>query len=431
MAHYEKSKQAFEQAKPLMPGGVNSPVRAFKSVGMNPVYMKQGKGSKITDIDGNQYIDYVLSWGPLIRGHADEVVVEELKKATELGTSFGAPHELETKMAELVIERVPSIEVVRMVNSGTEATMSALRLARGYTGRNKILKFVGCYHGHGDSLLIKAGSGVATLGLPDSPGVPESVAQNTLTVHYNDVDSVKYAFEQFGDDLAAVIVEPVAGNMGVVRPEPGFLETLRELTSANGTVLIFDEVMTGFRVGYECAQGELGVTPDLTCLGKVIGGGLPVGAFGGKREIMEQIAPSGPIYQAGTLSGNPLAMTAGYYTLSQLTREDYEVFRKQGERLEQGLSEAAKAHGIPHTINRAGSMIGLFFTNEHVTNFDQAKTADLELFARYFRGMLEEGVSIAPSQFEGLFLSTAHTDDDIEKTIEAANRVFATLSQAE
>ncbi|GAF13381.1 LOW QUALITY PROTEIN: glutamate-1-semialdehyde aminotransferase [Bacillus sp. JCM 19045] len=427
MANYAKSIKAFEQAKPLMPGGVNSPVRAFKSVGMNPVYMKQGKGAQITDLDGNTYIDYVLSWGPLILGHADDTVVEQLKLATELGTSFGAPHEYETRLAELVIDRVPSIEVVRMVNSGTEATMSALRLARGYTGRNKILKFVGCYHGHGDSLLIKAGSGVATLGLPDSPGVPESVAKNTLTVNYNDLDSVRYVFDTYGDDLAAVIIEPVAGNMALYPPEPGFLETLREWTEQNGTLLIFDEVMTGFRVGYHCAQGEFDVKPDLTCLGKVIGGGLPVGAFGGKREIMEQIAPSGPIYQAGTLSGNPLAMTAGYYTLSQLTESHYQTFQQQGERLEAGLKQAAKKHGIPHHVNRAGSMIGLFFTDERVTDFEKAKTADLDLFARYFRGMLAEGISIAPSQFEGMFLSTAHTDADIEKTIQAADRVFSTL----
>ncbi|WP_078391835.1 glutamate-1-semialdehyde 2,1-aminomutase [Shouchella patagoniensis] len=427
MPSYEKSKVAFEQAKPLMPGGVNSPVRAFKSVGMNPIYMKQGKGSHIIDLDDNSYIDYVLSWGPLILGHANDIVVEQLKKATELGTSFGAPHEYETRLAELVIDRVPSIEVVRMVNSGTEATMSALRLARGYTGRNKILKFVGCYHGHGDSLLIKAGSGVATLGLPDSPGVPESIAQNTLTVHYNDLDSVRYVIDTYGDDLAAVIIEPVAGNMGVVPPEPCFLETLREWTEENGTLLIFDEVMTGFRVGYECAQGAFDVTPDLTCLGKVIGGGLPVGAFGGKREIMEQIAPSGPIYQAGTLSGNPLAMTAGYYTLSQLTRADYRKFEEKAARLEEGISKAATKHGIPHSINRAGSMVGLFFTNERVTNFEKAQTSDLDLFSRYFKGMLNEGISIAPSQFEGMFLSTEHSDADIEATIEAAERVFSTL----
>ncbi|SDC24223.1 glutamate-1-semialdehyde 2,1-aminomutase [Shouchella lonarensis] len=423
----ENSKEAFSKALPLMPGGVNSPVRAFKSVGMNPVYMKKGKGARIVDLDGNEYIDYVLSWGPLILGHADDVVVEQLQEMAALGTSFGAPHEAETRLAQLVIERVPSIEVVRMVNSGTEATMSALRLARGYTGRNKILKFVGCYHGHGDSLLIKAGSGVATLGLPDSPGVPKETAQHTLTVHYNDLDSVRYVFDTYGDDLAAVIIEPVAGNMGVVPPQPGFLETLREWTEQNGTLLIFDEVMTGFRVGYHCAQGVYGVTPDLTCLGKVIGGGLPVGAFGGKRDIMAHIAPSGSIYQAGTLSGNPLAMTAGFYTLAQLTPAHYETFECQAARLEKGLSEAAAAHGVPHTINRAGSMIGLFFTNEQVTNFTQAQTSDLQLFAAYFRGMLAAGISIAPSQFEGMFLSTKHTDEEIEQTIAAAESVFKKL----
>src|SRR5690606_14732301 len=305
---YEKSQQAFQEAVKLMPGGVNSPVRAFKSVDMDPIFMERGNGSRIYDIDGNEYIDYVLSWGPLILGHANDKVVEAIKNVVENGTSFGAPTLIENKLANLVKERVPSIEIIRMVSSGTEATMSALRLARGYTGRNKILKFEGCYHGHGDSLLIKAGSGVATLGLPDSPGVPESIAKNTITVAYNDLDSVKAAFEQFGDDLAGVIVEPVAGNMGVVPPEPGFLEGLRELTEKNGTLLIFDEVMTGFRVGYNCAQGYYGITPDLTCLGKVIGGGLPVGAYGGKREIMEQVAPAGTVYQAGTLSGNPLAM---------------------------------------------------------------------------------------------------------------------------
>ena len=306
MRSYEKSIQAFQEAKTLMPGGVNSPVRAFKSVNMEPIFMERGKGSKIYDIDGNEYIDYVLSWGPLILGHANDRVVEALKVATESGTSFGAPTLLENKLANLVKMRVPSIEMIRMVSSGTEATMSALRLARGYTGRNLILKFEGCYHGASDSLLIKAGSGVATLGLPDSPGVPEGVAKNTLTVAYNDLDGVKYAFEQYGKDIAAVIVEPVAGNMGVVPPLPGFLAGLRELTSSNGALLIFDEVMTGFRVGYNCAQGYFGITPDITCLGKVIGGGLPVGAYGGKAEIMEKVAPSGSIYQAGTLSGNPL-----------------------------------------------------------------------------------------------------------------------------
>ncbi|MCY7912399.1 glutamate-1-semialdehyde 2,1-aminomutase, partial [Bacillus haynesii] len=328
----EKSKAAFEEAQRVMPGGVNSPVRAFKSVNMDPIFMERGKGSKIYDIDGNEYIDYVLSWGPLILGHSNEKVVKEIQKTAEYGTSFGAPTELETELAELVIDRVPSIEIVRMVSSGTEATMSALRLARGYTGRNKIVKFEGCYHGHGDSLLIKAGSGVATLGLPDSPGVPESIAKNTITVPYNDLESMKLVFQEFGDDIAGVIVEPVAGNMGVVPPVKGFLEGLRELTETHGALLIFDEVMTGFRVGYNCAQGYFGVTPDLTCLGKVIGGGLPVGAYGGKAEIMEKIAPSGPIYQAGTLSGNPLAMTAGLETLKQLTPESYREFSRKADR---------------------------------------------------------------------------------------------------
>lgn len=429
MRSYVKSVTAFEKAKPLMPGGVNSPVRAFKSVNKSPVYMEYGKGSRIYDVDGNEYIDYVLSWGPLILGHADDQVITEIKKVAERGTSFGAPNELETKLAQLVIDRVPSIEVVRMVNSGTEATMSALRLARGYTGRDKILKFEGCYHGHGDSLLIKAGSGVATLGLPDSPGVPEAVAMNTLTVPYNDLESVRYAFEQFGKDIAAVIVEPVAGNMGVVRPEAGFLQTLREITEKNGTVLIFDEVMTGFRVGYNCAQGAFGVIPDLTCLGKVIGGGLPVGAYGGKREIMEQIAPSGPIYQAGTLSGNPLAMTAGFETLNQLTEEDYATFERLGKRLADGLSEAASKHNIPHTINRACSMVGLFFTDEAVTNYEKAKTSNMDMFSDYFGHMLDEGISIPPSQFEGMFLSTKHTDADIDATIAAAERTFAKLAK--
>jgi glutamate-1-semialdehyde 2,1-aminomutase len=424
MRTYDQSKQAFQEAVKVMPGGVNSPVRAFKSVDMDPIFMEKGKGSKIFDIDGNEYIDYVLSWGPLILGHANERVVQSIKEVADLGTSFGAPTLIENKLAELVIERVPSIEIVRMVSSGTEATMSALRLARGYTGRNKIVKFEGCYHGHGDSLLIKAGSGVATLGLPDSPGVPAGVAENTITVPYNDLESLNYAFEQFGDDIAGVIVEPVAGNMGVVPPQPGFLESLREITEKNGSLLIFDEVMTGFRVGYNCAQGYYGVTPDLTCLGKVIGGGLPVGAYGGKAEIMEKIAPSGPIYQAGTLSGNPLAMTAGYETLSQLTPESYKEFERKADRLEEGLHAAAEKYDIPHTINRAGSMIGIFFTDNEVKNYEGAKSSDLDLFANYYREMANEGVFLPPSQFEGLFLSTAHTDEDIEKTIQAAEKAF-------
>ena len=427
MRSYTKSIEAFKEAQTLMPGGVNSPVRAFKSVNMDPIFMERGKGSKIYDIDGNEYIDYVLSWGPLILGHTNDRVVEAMKKVAELGTSYGAPTLMENELAKLVIERVPSIEVVRMVSSGTEATMSALRLARGYTGRNKILKFEGCYHGHGDSLLIKAGSGVATLGLPDSPGVPEGVASNTITVAYNDLEGVKYAFEQFGEDIACIIVEPVAGNMGLVPPLPGFLEGLREITSSNGALLIFDEVMTGFRVGYNCAQGYFNVTPDITCLGKVIGGGLPVGAYGGKAEIMQQIAPSGPIYQAGTLSGNPLAMTAGYETLSQLTPAHYEEFIRKGDLLEKGFKAAAEKYDIPITFNRAGSMIGFFFTNEEVINFEKAKTSNLEFFAEYYREMAEQGIFLPPSQFEGLFLSTAHTDEDIEKTIQAAEIAFSKL----
>lgn len=427
MRNYEKSKQAFKEAQGLMPGGVNSPVRAFKSVAMDPIFMERGKGSKIYDIDGNEYIDYVLSWGPLILGHTNDEVVESIKKVTESGTSFGAPTLIENELAKLVIDRVPSIEVIRMVSSGTEATMSALRLARGFTGRNKILKFAGCYHGHGDSLLIKAGSGVATLGLPDSPGVPEGIAKNTITVPYNDLESVKYAFEQFGDDIAGVIVEPVAGNMGVVPPLPGFLENLRAITTQYGSLLIFDEVMTGFRVDYGCAQGYFGVTPDITCLGKVIGGGLPVGAYGGRADIMKQIAPSGPIYQAGTLSGNPLAMTAGYATLKQLTPDSYREFGRKADILEEGLTAAAKKHDIPITFNRAGSMIGFFFTNEKVTNFETAKTSNLDFFSKFYREMANEGVFLPPSQFEGLFLSTAHTDEDLNKTIDAAEKAFSKL----
>lgn len=427
MRSYTKSIEAFKEAQTLMPGGVNSPVRAFKSVNMDPIFMERGKGSKIYDIDGNEYIDYVLSWGPLILGHTNDHVVEALKKVAELGTSFGAPTLMENEVAKLVIERVPSIEIIRMVSSGTEATMSALRLARGYTGRNLIMKFEGCYHGHGDSLLIKAGSGVATLGLPDSPGVPEGVAKNTITVPYNDLEGVKYVFEQFGEDIACIIVEPVAGNMGLVPPLPGFLDGLREITTQYGALLIFDEVMTGFRVGYNCAQGYFNVTPDITCLGKVIGGGLPVGAYGGKAEIMQQIAPSGPIYQAGTLSGNPLAMSAGYATLSQLTPEHYAEFIRKGDLLEKGFKAAAAKYDIPITFNRAGSMIGFFFTNENVINYEKAKTSNLEFFAAYYREMADQGIFLPPSQFEGLFLSTEHSDEDIEKTIGAAEIAFSKL----
>ncbi len=426
---HTKSEQAFKVAVDLMPGGVNSPVRAFKAVNMDPIFMESGKGAIIKDIDGNEYIDYVLSWGPLILGHTHPDVVTAIQKVAETGTSFGTPTLLENELAELVIDRVPSIEMVRMVSSGTEATMSALRLARGYTKRNKILKFEGCYHGHADSLLIKAGSGVATLGLPDSPGVPESVAQNTLTVPYNDLASVKLVIEEFGDDLAAIIVEPVAGNMGVVGPDSGFLKGLRELATANGSLLIFDEVMTGFRVGYKCAQGHFNIKPDITCLGKVIGGGLPVGAYGGSRKIMEHVAPAGTIYQAGTLSGNPLAMTAGIATLRKLTPKSYEHFIKLGDQLEEGFRAAAKANNIPHTVNRAGSMIGFFFTDERVNNYDKAKSSDLELFAEYYRLMAEEGIFLPPSQFEGMFLSTAHTEEHIAKTVQAFHTVFEKLKR--
>ncbi|MBU5342612.1 glutamate-1-semialdehyde 2,1-aminomutase [Caldifermentibacillus hisashii] len=429
MRSFEKSVKAFQEALQLMPGGVNSPVRAFKAVDMNPIFMESGKGSKIYDIDGNEYIDYVLSWGPLILGHANRQVVEALKKVVESGTSFGAPTLIENKLAELVKERVPTIEIIRMVNSGTEATMSALRLARGYTGRSKILKFEGCYHGHGDSLLIKAGSGVATLGLPDSPGVPEGIAKNTITVPYNDLDGVKTAFEKFGEDIAAIIVEPIAGNMGVVPPLPGFLEGLREMTEQYGALLIFDEVMTGFRADYHCAQGYFNIQPDLTCLGKVIGGGLPVGAYGGKAEIMEKVAPSGPVYQAGTLSGNPLAMTAGYETLKQLKPEHYDEFKRKGDMLEAGYRQAAETYGIPLTVNRAGSMIGVFFTNEQVINYDTAKTSNLDYFATYYREMALQGVFLPPSQFEGLFISTVHSDEDIEKTIQAAEHAFRKIKE--
>ncbi|MFC7440820.1 glutamate-1-semialdehyde 2,1-aminomutase [Laceyella putida] len=426
---YDRSIANYQQAVKVIPGGVNSPVRAFKSVKMNPVFIDRGSGSTVVDVDGNRYIDYIGSWGPLILGHAHPKVVEAVKTTAEKGTSFGAPTELETMMAELVVERMPSVEIVRMVNSGTEATMSALRLARAYTGRNKILKFEGSYHGHSDSLLIKAGSGVATLGLPDSPGVPENTAQHTLTVPYNDLESVKLVFEKYGHELAAVILEPVAGNMGVVPPQPGFLEGLRELTEQHGTLLIFDEVMTGFRVDYYSAQGRYGITPDLTTMGKVIGGGLPVGAYGGKKEIMEQIAPVGPVYQAGTLSGNPLAMAAGFATLTEMTPAAYEELERKGQILEEGLRRNAEEAGIPHHINRVGSMVCLFFTGEAVMSYTQAKQADTERFAEYFRHMMEEGVLIPPSQFEGMFISMAHSEEDLARTLEANRRALAKLKK--
>ncbi|EQB9922942.1 glutamate-1-semialdehyde 2,1-aminomutase [Listeria monocytogenes] len=419
MQNYSKSEKAFKEAKKVLPGGVNSPVRAFNSVDASPVFMDHGKGAYITDVDGNEYIDYVLSWGPLILGHADPAVVNAITKAALKGTSFGTPTEIETELAKLVIERVPSIEIVRMVSSGTEATMSAIRLARGYTKREKILKFEGSYHGHGDSLLIKAGSGVATLGLPDSPGVTKGLAADTITVPYNDIEGAELAFQKYGEEIAAVIVEPVAGNMGVVPPIDGFLEGLRELTTKFGSLLIFDEVMTGFRVDYYSAQGYYVVTPDLTCLGKVIGGGLPVGAYGGKKEIMEQIAPAGSIYQAGTLSGNPLAMNAGFETVRQLTPQHYDVFRTLIKRMEEGLTEISARRQVPLSINKAGSMFGFFFTDQKVINFDTAKTNNLEFFRNYYREMLGQGIFLPPSQFEGVFISTMHTEKEIDKTLEA------------
>ncbi|AJS57500.1 glutamate-1-semialdehyde 2,1-aminomutase [Paenibacillus sp. IHBB 10380] len=423
----EASRTAFEEAKQYIPGGVNSPVRAFKSVGLTPIYVERGEGSTIYDIDGNSFIDYVCSWGPLIMGHAHPEVISAIRETALNGTSFGAPTLIETEMAKLVCERVPSIDIVRMVSSGTEATMSAIRLSRGYTGRSKILKFEGSYHGHADSLLIKAGSGVATLGLPDSPGVPEGVATNTITVPYNDLESVKVAFERFGEELACVIVEPIAGNMGVVPPLPGFLQGLRDITSQYGSLLIFDEVMTGFRVDMNCAQGLFGITPDLTCLGKVIGGGLPVGAYGGKREIMEQISPTGPIYQAGTLSGNPLAMIAGYTTLKLLTPEVYEQLEVRAARLQAGLESNAQKIGVPITINRVGSMVCPFFTDSDVINFDIAKNCNTDHFRRYFAAMVQNGVSVAPSQFEGMFVSAAHSVEDIDMTIAANYKALESL----
>ncbi|MGB8953964.1 MAG: glutamate-1-semialdehyde 2,1-aminomutase [Tumebacillaceae bacterium] len=425
---YKRSQAAFVEAKKIIPGGVNSPVRAFRAVGGDPVFVERGQGSKMYDIDGNEYIDYCLSWGPLILGHAHPDVIGAITDIAVHGTSFGAPTLLETEMAQLVTEIMPNVEVVRMVNSGTEATMSALRLARGYTKRSKIVKFEGCYHGHADSLLIKAGSGVATLGLPDSPGVPEGVAANTLTVPYNDVESLRLAFEKFGDDIAAVILEPIAGNMGCVKPLPGYLEQVRAITKQYSALLIFDEVMTGFRAAYGGAQTLYNIEPDLTTLGKVIGGGLPVGAYGGKREIMEMIAPAGPIYQAGTLSGNPLAMIAGYTTLKILGQPgSYERLEAMGKRLVEGFLETGRELGIPVTGTYVGGMMGMFFSEQEVVNYDTAKECDLGRYSKYFSAMLERGVYLAPSQLEAGFLSLAHTDADIDRTLEAARESMKTL----
>ncbi len=423
-----KSKAAFERAKRVIPGGVNSPVRAFRSVGRDPVFIERASGAHMWDIDGNEYIDYVGSWGPLILGHAHPEVIAAIGKAAERGTSYGAPTELETELAEVVLKAFPSMQMVRMVNSGTEATMSALRLARGVTGRSKIVKFEGCYHGHADQLLIKAGSGALTLGVPTSPGVPAAIAATTLSASYNDLNGLRDIFELYGEDIAAVILEPVAGNMGVVLPEPGFLEGLRAITREYGALLIFDEVMTGFRVSYGGAQAYYGIDPDLTCLGKIIGGGLPVGAYGGKRRFMEHIAPSGPVYQAGTLSGNPLAMTAGLTTLRSLQKPGvYEELTAKTQHLAQGLEGLAKEAGLPVWVNTAGAMFSVFFTETHVKDYVSACTSDVERFASYFRGMLERGVYLAPSQYEAVFLSTAHTREDIDKTLEKARQVLKSL----
>ncbi|AIS51542.1 glutamate-1-semialdehyde 2,1-aminomutase HemL [Thermoanaerobacter kivui] len=427
----DKSKELFGKAKKLMPGGVNSPVRAFKSVGTTPVFIKKGQGSHIWDEDGNEYIDYVLSWGPLILGHAHPQVVEAIKKQAELGTSFGACTELEVKMAEKVIEAVPSVKVVRMVNSGTEATMSAIRLARGYTERDIIVKFEGCYHGHSDSLLIKAGSGALTFGMPDSKGVTKEVAKDTIIARYNDIKMVEDIFKIYGENIAAVIVEPVAGNMGTVLPEEKFLKGLREITTKYGALLIFDEVMTGFRVSYSGAQGLYSVIPDITTLGKIIGGGLPVGAYGGREEIMRLVSPDGPVYQAGTLSGNPLAMAAGFETLKILSEDPalYEELDKKAEKLCNGLKESMVQNGIDVTINRVGSMMCMFFTKDEVKDYDSALKSNTALYAAYFREMLKRGVYLPPSQFETFFLSIAHTEEDIEKTIEASFEAAKIISK--
>lgn len=424
-----KSEQAYQRAKQVMPGGVNSPARDFSSVDLDPIFMDHGRGAKLTDIDGHTYVDYCLSFGPLILGHAQETVINAVKRAAEAGTSFGTPHMAETTLAEEVINRVPSIDVLRMVNSGTEATMSAIRLARGYTGRNKIIKFTGCYHGHVNALLTKAGSGVATLGLPDSPGIPQEVIGHTMTAPYNDLQRVQKLFEDYGDDIAGVIVEPVAGNMGVVPPVAGFLQGLRDVTEANGSLLIFDEVMTGFRVGYHGAQGYFGVTPDITCLGKVIGGGLPVGAYGASKEIMQHVAPDGDVYQAGTLSGNPLAVAAGYTTLSQLTPDVYDDLTAKTKKLANGLSAAAEAEDVSVQINYVGAMLGLFFADEAVADYNSAAAARAHDFALFYKTMIQEGVYLAPSQFEALFLSAAHTDEMIDETIQAAQKAFRSVKQ--
>jgi glutamate-1-semialdehyde 2,1-aminomutase len=421
-----KMAEQFKAAQQHIPGGVNSPVRAFRSVGGDPVFIAKASGAYITDSEGKNYIDYVGSWGPMILGHAHPEVIAAVKAAADNGLSFGAPTELETRMADKVCELVPSMDMVRMVSSGSEATMSAIRLARGYTGRDKIIKFEGCYHGHADSLLVKAGSGALTLGVPDSPGVPASLAALTLTLPYNNLQQVADTLEQVGDEVACIIIEPVAGNMNCIPPVPGFLEGIRERCTQHGVVLIFDEVMTGFRVALGGAQAHYGITPDLTTLGKVIGGGMPVGAFGGKREIMEKIAPLGPVYQAGTLSGNPIAMSAGLKTLELIAKPGfYDQLSEKVVYLTDGILAAAKDAGIAMTCNRAGGMFGLFFSDQQVTSFAQATQCNIEQFKAFFHGMLDEGIYLAPSAYEAGFVSSMHTQSDLDATIAAAKKVFA------
>jgi glutamate-1-semialdehyde 2,1-aminomutase len=422
---YKKSHRLYKKAYDVIPGGVNSPVRAFKAVGGKPVFIDRSQGSKIYDVDGNVYIDYVLSWGPLILGHAHPNIIKALKKALERGTSYGAPTSLEIELAELVLKAYPSMDKVRMVNSGTEATMSAIRVARGFTGRDKVVKFEGCYHGHADGLLVKAGSGATTFGVPDSPGVPESYARNTITLPLNDISALKTVIKNEWRSIACVIIEPVVGNIGCVLPKPGFLESLRKLTKDNNIVLIFDEVMTGFRVAYGGAQAYFGIKPDMTCLGKVIGGGLPVGAYGGKKKIMSMVSPEGPVYQAGTLSGNPLAMTAGIETLKIISKKNvYKNLEKTASLLEEGLRDAARKAGVKTKFYRAGTMFCTYFTDTDVFDYKTAKTSDTTRFSKFFSGMLKRGINIAPSQFEAGFISTAHTEKDIEKTVKAAYRSF-------
>jgi glutamate-1-semialdehyde 2,1-aminomutase len=424
-----RSDELFSKAIELIPGGVNSPVRAFRGVGGTPRFIKSARGATITDVDDHTYIDYVGSWGPMILGHADEEVVAALQEVAAGGTSFGAPTELEVNLAQEVVDAVPSIELVRMVSSGTEATMSAIRLARGVTGRTKLVKFEGCYHGHGDSLLVKAGSGVATLGLPDSPGVPAALAQNTITIPFNDTAALEEVFAEH-NDIAAVIIEPVVGNMGCVPPQPGYLAAVRQLTKANGALLIFDEVMTGFRLARGGAQELYGISPDITTLGKIIGGGLPVGAYGGSRELMNHIEPAGPIYQAGTLSGNPLSMTAGLVTLRRLRDKSvYEQLNTTSRKLCEGLSAAASEAGIKTEINRVGSMWTSFFTDQPVTNWETANRSSREQYGKFFHAMLEEGVYLAPSQFEAAFVSLAHTEETIDHTVEAARKALKSIAK--